>query len=121
MPVLHYDRKVFARLLANIVATDKPLIYMDESSFNSFMIQRRSWAVKYHPNRHPIAPHYHSTTAFGAIGNCLVQPVYMTADSTNIVDFIRFLHLIRDNLKPDLQNKPFLLFDMHSAHLNSES
>lgn len=122
MDSLHQDRKHFARLLGNIVADPSlDIIYCDESSFNSFAYQRKSWSFKYHPQKHPISKRYFSVTAYGAIGTCLTEPTYMLADSTNIIDFVQFLHLLRANLRPGITKKPFLLFDMHAAHLNAES
>ena len=35
-----------------------------------------------------------SVTLFGAIGTCLVEPVYMTARATNIEEFKRFVVLL---------------------------
>ena len=63
----------------------------------------------------------HSVTVFGAIGSALKKPVYMLGAATNIVEFHRFIKLVEKQIRPGLREKPFLLYDMHSAHVSSEA
>ena len=81
------QRKDFAQLLGNIVAKQKPLIYMDESAFTTWMMQKSSWSLPDKPNYHVRNNKRHAVTVFGAIGNCLSEPVYMLGKSTNQKEF----------------------------------
>ena len=49
----------------------------------------------------------------------------MTAESTCIVEFIKFVELMAENLKPEFRKrgsvKPWLLMDNHSAHRSPDS
>ena len=39
-------RGVFAKLLASLVFANKPLIYVDETTFNTWMLKKKSWSKK---------------------------------------------------------------------------
>ena len=39
-------RNVFAKLLASLVAANKPIIYVDETTFNTWMLKAKSWSKK---------------------------------------------------------------------------
>ena len=56
---------------------------------------------------------------YGAIGNC-IEPTMMLGESTNTVEFIKFLKQVLDNLKPG-SSKPYLVIDNASSHINSEA
>ena len=52
---------------------------MDETTFNNQAILPKSWASHRQHNEHWIDSERMSTTAYGAIGTCLISPVYMLA------------------------------------------
>ena len=47
------------------------VLYVDETTFNSFTVLKRSWSTKEDPNMHAGAQKRFSTTIFGAIGQPL--------------------------------------------------
>ena len=57
---------------------------------------------------------------YGAIGNCLRQPVYFLAQGTNAVDYQRFLRKIVKKINHTVV-KPTLLYDGASAHTATAS
>ena len=108
-------RKPFALRLGNIISTGKPIIYVDESTFHSWMYQQRSWSLPDAPNNHQINTKRFVVTVYGAIGTCLKKPVYHFGPSTNKDDFRTFIREVKRNLiSPEL--KPFMLFDGATAH-----
>ena len=52
---------------------------------------------------------------FGAIGNCLTEPVYTLLHGTQSENYIRFIHEVVAKLRPS-QEKPILLFDGLRSH-----
>lgn len=58
---------------------------MDETTFNSYVVKKRSWANnKDEPLLHHRNNLRHNWTVYGAIGNCLKKPaVYSLGLSTN--------------------------------------
>ena len=54
-------------------------------------------------------------TVYGAIGHCLLKPIFMTGDSTNKEEFMIFMQKVYDNLKVDVKN-PTVIIDNHAAH-----
>ena len=58
---------------------------------------------------------YSGVTLYGAIGNCLYQPVYMTGVSTNSNEFKLFIEKIIAQIRPGRQ-LPYLVHDGHRAH-----
>lgn len=38
-------RADFASMLANLVAKNKPIIYFDETTFHSHVVQKKSWSA----------------------------------------------------------------------------
>ena len=70
----------------------KNVIYMDESGFNNWLHTERSW-MRPSERINVILPKQRvgGVTLFGAIGDALVKPVFMTASSTTIAEFTRFI------------------------------
>ena len=114
---LDLHRSAFSILMAHIVTNSKRLCYMDETTFNSQIIKKKSWALKGCPNQHEMTQFRYSVTVFGAIGNCLQKPVYYLAPTTNKEHFQIFLHKLRGNIIEGY--KPYLLYDGHRAHICS--
>lgn len=56
-------------------------------------------------------------TVYGAIGNCVKNKFcFDLAESTNKVDFVKFLKTLRANLDVKKQQKVYMILDNHSAH-----
>ena len=107
---------MLANVLAVIYKLSRPIIYVDETTFNTFMKPKpKSWSLKAKHNLHPVADKRHSTTVYGAIGNCLYEPVFYFGKSTNQVDYRAFLCKVKDKLRYTVE-KPFLFFDGHRSH-----
>ena len=80
---LERQRKEFAEVLGNLITRRSPLIYMDETTFTSWSIKKKSWSTRLDINQHPIDDKRFTVTVYGAIGSCLSEPVYMLGSSTN--------------------------------------
>ena len=121
-PQLEAQRKEFAVTLGNVVAQKLPLIYMDESSFNSFVIKPKSWSAKDQVNVHHRDNKRFSVTVFGAIGHPIEGLLFvMLARSTNQIDYRRFLRQLKQKVKSDVGNKPVLLYDGAPPHCTFNS
>ena len=108
---------MYVRLLANLIVQEKPLIYIDETTFRSDAIKSKSWSLDGHPNKHHVTKKQFGCTVYGAIGNCLTEPVYMLGTGTNKEEFRVFLHLVVTKLANFRRAcKPFLIYDQHPAH-----
>lgn len=77
-------RVEFAKMMGNLIQRATPIIYMDETTFNSFTIKKKSWSTREHINLHHIDNKWFTVTVYGAIGSCLTEPVYMFGQSTNM-------------------------------------
>jgi len=53
-------------------------------------------------------------TLYGAIGACLARPVFYVGQSTNKVDFVKFLEQVKAALG-DI--RPVLVYDNHPSHI----
>ena len=118
---LDAERVKFATFMGNILRLSKPLIYMDETTFNSWQLKPRSWQHPGHRNQHVRPGARHCVTVFGAIGLPLTEAVFSFADSTNQVDYRLFLRKIKAHQKVTVRGKPLLLFDGHPAHKTKET
>ena len=59
------------------------------------MTQSKAWSFSSDPVLAATPKKYNSITVFGAVGSCIRgNGVFMLADSTNAVDFVKFLKLI---------------------------
>ena len=89
-------REAYALKLAQYIYDRQPVIYLDETTFNYHMRQRKAWqyaddsiaqSFKLPLNN----TRFSGVTVFGCIGNGLKKPVMMSAPSTNIEDFRKFI------------------------------
>lgn len=88
------------------------------------MTQSKAWSFSSNPVLAATPKKYNSITVFGAIGSCIRgNGVFMLADSTNAVDFVKFLELIKRRLKSpyNKKTKPVILLDNAAAHRERES
>lgn len=116
------ERKVFAQLIGNIVASGAPVIYMDETTFTAWMLKSKSWSSREKPVYHARNDKKFGTTVFGALGRCLKNGfVYQRAKSTNKIDFLRFVIDTRQAVQERYWNqKPYFLYDGHPAHVGRD-
>lgn len=97
-PSLPKEREEFAARLAKIIASNKPICYIDETAFSNLGRCRKAktWTIQGKTNKPAESGFNYSVTVFGAIGKCLRKPVYFLARSTNRSDFLTFLKLVKD-------------------------
>ena len=103
-------------MLAKRVAHGKGVVYIDESTFHWHMRQTHSWGYPEFGISFPITPErFKAVTVYGAIGNALKHPVFHFARSTNQHDFLTFLKLVDEALKPE-ERDAMIVIDGHRAH-----
>ena len=117
---LDRERQLFASVLGNILAARKVVIYMDETTFTSRIVKRKTWQRADQPNLMHFGDQWMSQTVYGAISSHLREPVWYLGKSTNATDFCRFLDKIRGQLRYH-REKPVLLYDGASAHTAARS
>ena len=76
-------RRVFSKLLATLVASHKPIIYCDETTFNSWMMKAKSWSYEENAVVHARNNKRVSVTIYGAFGECMNKPVFKLGSTTN--------------------------------------
>ena len=110
-------------LLANLLEKKIPVIYMDETTCNSFFVKPKSWSKQYQPNVHHRDNKRYSLTIFGAISDALEGTfVYMFGTGTTAVEYQAFLRKCKGKIKTDIrQRKCVLLYDGAPAHTGKES
>ena len=85
------------------------------------MIKKKSWSTRDSPNQHLIQDNKNlRITVFGAIGNCLTEPVFTLKHGTKSSNYVEFLHDVVARLKPNT-GKPVLFFDGLRSHMSKES
>ena len=102
---------------------DKPLIYMDETTFHSWMLRAKSWSKRSQPVLHARVDRRHALTVYGGVGFCLTEPVFRVGASTNKQEYGNFLIDLSEKVKPEFRggrNKPILLYDGHPAHVSAD-
>ena len=111
-------RKECALAVTSLIMKGYPVIYLDESSFNSHLTQSKAWSFAQNPVLAITPRKYNAVTVFGAIGSCIKgNGVFMLAESTNAADFAKFLKKIKSSMKaPYKSMKPVLVMDNAAAH-----
>ena len=83
------ERQRFAFNLRQLKKMTVNIIYFDESTFNTFSVQRRAWGL--HDEAYQVTPKKRVSTAiYCALGNCFDRPVIQFYDRSNadaVVDF----------------------------------
>lgn len=79
--------------LARIISVEKKeIVYLDETTFNFHLRNRRSWSYDDERIEKRISnTRFSGVTLFGAIGKSLKHPVFMTAESTTSTSFRAFV------------------------------
>ena len=57
-------------------------------------------------------------TVLGAIGDGLVESYFHITDTTNTENFNTFINDLVQQIRPNLENRPYLVLDNHTAHKN---
>ena len=95
------ERVEYAQVLGNVVAQKRPLIYFDETTYVSQVVQGKSWSTRVNPNFHYASADRFKRTVYGVIGTCLKKPiVYRLEPATTCErDYLKFL---TEDLIPNL-------------------
>ena len=76
-------RLVFAKLLATLINRGKPIIYCDETTYNTWQLKAKSWSLNKNALVHARNNKRMGKTVYGAIGHCLNNPVFKLGRTTN--------------------------------------
>ena len=104
--------------LAKLIRDEKPLCYMDESSFNSWMRTRKTFKGA-RDNIKIVIPKTRTAgiTVFGCIGNCIRGGwLHNIAKSTNSSDTKAFFGLIRASATVPREQEIVVVLDNAQAH-----
>ena len=73
----------FAEKLARLIQSGVPLVYFDETSFNLWLRNRKTWTFRDMPVKWVFnKARGHNITVYGGISAQLKKPVFMQAKST---------------------------------------
>lgn len=115
-------RVACAKLIGALQQAGHPLIYMDETTLNSWLTKSRSWSYARTPVLGALNAPYFSTTIYGALGSCLENnATFMSGRSTNAEEFVKFLHQVKSKVKPEFAGMhPVMILDNASAHISKK-
>lgn len=115
-------RSDFAVYIARLITVEKrEVVYIDESTFNFHMRNRRTWSYRDELVVKPISTErFSGVTLYGAIGKCLKYPVFFVAPSTSTISFQEFAISLCTSIKEGIV-RPVIMLDNHRAHWNSET
>lgn len=102
-----------------ILDKDTEVIYFDETSFHSRMIQKRAWWKKGKRFKIPSTQiRGRGFTLFGAISHCLKNEAYFEVHkSTKGTCFMSFMKNLQNHILPEYKDKRLIMcIDNHSAH-----
>ena len=75
--LLALERRSYAAELANVMKDKLPIIYVDETTFNTWLRPSKVWQAADEYMEIPLNPkRVGQCTLYGAIGWCLSEPVY---------------------------------------------
>jgi len=115
--VTERERCEYARMLKKVIDGDKALIYVDESSFNTWRRINKTWAPKYNVINLPQQDSRgHGFTVYGAIGTCLRKAVFTLGESTNPDGYCAFLREVRKQFIGRADEEIYVVADGHKAH-----
>ena len=109
--------------MAEGIVNNQPISYVDETTFRTDMVQKKSWYFKKQRFQVPAARMQNqgaSFTVYGALGECLQGKgfYYAIGDSTNSDDFLDFITNLFGEVVPLPSGvKPVVVLDNHRAHL----
>ena len=79
--ILDEERDRFAMKLNTIIKDGRPVIYVDETTFNSWIVSDKSWSHAETPVYQIISDQRYSTSVIGAISTSFEKPVYILTDN----------------------------------------
>lgn len=107
----------FALQLARLIHQKALIVYTDESSFNMWLQQKRTWFSVQEPVKIILNKYRgQGITVYGAISEELHSPLFSTAKGTNGEDFSKFLKKIRAAFRFCRGRKIYLVLDNAAAH-----
>ncbi len=115
-PQLEMEREQFALKLGHLIRNGAPVIYCDESSFNNWSLDNKSWSTSELFIELPYNKRHYSVTLFASIATCLKDGFVLNlAKSTNKEDFLLHLKSVKKAMR-DSTLKPYIVLDNASAH-----
>ena len=102
---------------------NRPIVYLDETTMNSWCALKKAWFFKGQKFVVPVnSDRGKNFTIYGAVGACLVNKYsyFELHDSTNKVDFMRYITNLATEIRPGLRVKPWLVLDNHRAHCGAD-
>ena len=86
-------------------------VYFDESTFNTWQTNQRTWQKKARPITIVIPEtRWGRCTIFGGVGACLTKPTFMMANRTGGDETLDFLRMVKTNLREGCC-RPWLVYD----------
>ena len=107
--------------MGNLARIKKPVIFQDETTFNSWSLKMKSWQHPDRVNEHVRPGPRFSVTVYGAIGTPLTGAVFSLGTSTNQVEYREFVRKVKRHQKTTVRGKALFLFDGHPAHRTDQS
>ena len=115
--VTQKTKQEYAIKLKEFIDGDKPLIYVDESSFNTWKKMNKTWAPKHNIIHLPLQnTRRKGVTVYGAIGACLRKAVFIGGETTCTDGFISLLKKVRKNFIGGREETIYMVADGASAH-----
>lgn len=97
---LAFERRSYAATLAGVMKDKLPIIYVDETTFNTWLRPAKVWQFANEVMEIPLNPkRVGQCTLYGAIGWCLSEPVFQISRSTNKEDFVEFLKKVSSKIQ----------------------
>ena len=87
------ERVAFAERLQQLIAEKKEIVYLDETTFHTWMRKARVWQKRRSPIELPTHKHVGTCTLFSAISTT-IDLVYMTVASKSKRTFEEFLRKV---------------------------
>ena len=99
------------------------LIFVDESSFHSWLGKDKAWSRDDQIVEVPLNKAQHRITVFGGLGPVLKNNLFCELyGTTNGANFRNFLRLLKANVRNQYSNrKLYLCIDNHSGHHSKQS
>ena len=123
LELLEARRMEFSEDLAEHLVHDRPIVYFDETTLNSWIALKKAWYFKDRKFVVPVSSDRGKNfTVYGAVGNCLLNDYsyFEIHDSTNKEDFMSYIENLATEISPELDSKPWLLLDNHRAHIGRD-
>lgn len=113
--VTSYHKYFWSSCLLDMHEGGGNLVYLDESSFNSWIRKKHSWQPRHEALTVPLTKkRYGGVTIFGAVSKVESLNHFMLAPKTNTDCFIKFLKQLRARFKSD--EEICIVMDNATAH-----